>query len=125
MYIGSQFNYWGSLFTSFAYICGIMLLSKSSFMPWFQTRMAAVGQMALTNYLMQSIICVLLFWGVGFSLFGKLQRYEMIYIVIAIWIIQMFWSKPWLRRFRFGPFEWLWRTLTYGKRQPMRRTNQG
>ena len=121
MYLGSQFNYWGSLFTSFAYICGIMLLSKSSFMPWLKTRMAAVGQMALTNYLMQSIICVLIFWGVGFELFGKLERTQQIYIVLIIWLAQMFWSKPWLKRFRFGPFEWLWRSLTYGKKQPMRR----
>ncbi|HEY7638250.1 MAG TPA: DUF418 domain-containing protein [Steroidobacteraceae bacterium] len=82
--------------------------------------LAATGQMALTNYLSQSLICLFLFTGAGFALFGQLQRYELYYVVVAIWIVQLIWSSLWLRRFRFGPAEWVWRSLTYWKKQPMR-----
>jgi uncharacterized protein len=82
--------------------------------------LSAVGQMALTNYLTQSLICMVLFTGAGFALFGQLERYQLYYAVAAIWIAQLIWSPLWLRRFRFGPLEWLWRSLTYWQRQPMR-----
>jgi uncharacterized protein len=86
--------------------------------------LARVGQMALTNYLTQSIICGLLFTGAGLGLFGQFQRYELYYIVVAIWILQLAWSPWWLNRFQFGPVEWAWRSLTYGRRQPMLITPQ-
>lgn len=85
---------------------------------WLKTSLAAVGRMALTNYLMHSVICMVIFTGVGFGLFGKLQRYELYYVVFAIWIFQMIMSPVWFRYFRFGPAEWLWRTLTYQRRPP-------
>ena len=77
-------------------------------------------RMALSNYLAQTIICTTLFYGYGFGLFGKLDRFQLVGVVIAIWAFQLWYSPIWLRYFRFGPFEWLWRTLTYGKIQPMR-----
>lgn len=82
--------------------------------------LARVGQMALTNYLTQSVICGLLFTGAGLGLFGQLERHQLYYIVAAIWVLQLAWSPWWLNRYQFGPAEWLWRSLTYGKRQPMR-----
>ena len=82
----------------------------------------SAGQMALTNYLSQSLICLFLFTGAGLALFGQLERYELYYVVAAIWIAQLIWSPLWLKRFRFGPAEWVWRSLTYWRRQPMRRT---
>ena len=85
-----------------------------------RARLAAVGQMALTNYLTQSIFQTLVFTGIGLGLFGRLERAELYYVVVAIWIVQLVWSPIWLRHFRFGPAEWLWRSLTYWKRQPMR-----
>lgn len=121
MYLGSQFNYYGSLFVSFGYICMIMLISQSKAIPWFRRRFAAIGQMALTNYILQSIIAVLIFYGIGLGLFGQMERIGQVGIIVAIWIVQVAWSKPWLDRFRFGPLEWLWRSLTYVKIQPMRR----
>jgi uncharacterized protein len=121
MYLGSQWNYWGSLFMSFGYISGIMLLAKSNAIPWLRNRLAAVGQMALTNYLMHSILCVLIFWGVGFGLIGTFDRWQQLLVVIGIWTLQLLWSRPWLDRFHFGPFEWLWRSLTYLKKQPFKR----
>jgi uncharacterized protein len=82
--------------------------------------LAATGQMALTNYLAQSVICLFLFTGAGFALYGHLARHDLYYVVAAIWIAQLIWSPLWLRRFRFGPAEWVWRSLTYWKRQPLR-----
>ncbi len=121
MYLGSQWNYWGSLFMSFGYICAIMLLSKSDVLTGLRDKLRAVGQMALTNYLMQSIICVFIFWGIGLGLFGQVERWQQVLLVLAILILQIIWSRPWLNKFRFGPFEWLWRSLTYMKRQPFKR----
>ncbi len=80
-----------------------------------------VGKMAFANYLKQSIICTTLYYSYGFGLYGKVNYREGVLITIAIYIVQIIWSYYWLKHFRFGPFEWLWRTLTYGKRQPMRR----
>jgi uncharacterized protein len=99
----------------------IMIMYKSGWFKWMFSLTRAVGQMAFTNYLMQSILCGLFFYGVGFGMYGKLQRYEAYYVVLAVWIVEIIWSNIWLRLFRFGPFEWLWRSLTYWKKQPMKR----
>lgn len=121
MYIGSQYNYWGSLFVAYAFICLVMLIARSRVFPWLKDRLAAVGQMALTNYIMQSVICILIFYGIGFGLFGTVDRMGQIGIVLGVWILQIAWSRPWLKKFRFGPLEWLWRSLTYMKIQPFRK----
>ena len=99
----------------------IMLLFKSGWFKWLFSLMRPVGQMAFTNYLMQSLLAGLFFYGVGFGMFGKLQRYELYYVVAAIWILQIIYSHIWLKYFRFGPLEWLWRSLTYLKKQPLRK----
>jgi len=75
--------------------------------------------MAFTNYLSQSIITSTIFY--GFGVYASLQRYQLYYIVIAIWIFQLVFSQIWLRYYQFGPFEWLWRSLTYWKKQPMKK----
>lgn len=121
MFLGTQPNYWGSLGVSFGYLCMTMLMVKSDSFSWLKQRLAAAGQMAFTNYISQSVICVFIFWGVGFGLFGQLERIYQLLIVIAIWILQLSWSKPWLDKYRFGPLEWLWRSLTYGKRQTLKK----
>lgn len=99
----------------------LMLFCNSGLLGWLKRRLAAVGQMALTSYLSHSIICALVFYGFGLGLFGQLARHELYYVVVSIWIFQLIVSPIWLARFRFGPVEWLWRSLTYGERQPMRR----
>lgn len=101
----------------------IMLLYKSGFFKWLFALMRPVGQMAFTNYLMQSLMCGLYFFGVGFGMLGKLQRYEIYFVVALVWIIEIIWSHIWLRYYRFGPLEWCWRSLTYWKKQPMRKAN--
>jgi uncharacterized protein len=97
-----------------------MLFCKSGILPRLKASLAAVGRMALTNYLAHSVICALIFNGVGFALVGELQRYQLYYVVLGIWLVQLIASPLWLHYFRFGPAEWLWRSLTYGTRQPMR-----
>ena len=81
---------------------------------------STAGRMAFTNYLTQTIICTTIFYSYGFGLYGKVNYWQGVIIAIMLFTIQLIWSHYWLKRFRFGPFEWLWRTLTYGKRQPMR-----
>lgn len=120
MFLGSQYNYWGSLFVALGYIGLIMLICKSEVLKKFTHPFAAVGRMALTNYLMQTIICITIFYGHGFGLFGKVGRTQQILFVFGVWIFQLIVSPIWLRYFRFGPAEWLWRTLSYLKIQPMR-----
>lgn len=105
---------------TFGHVGLIGLLWLSPIWMHAKQMLASVGQMALTNYLAQSVICSLLFTGAGLGWFGQLQRHELYYVVAAIWILQLAWSPWWLRRYQFGPVEWLWRTLTYGTRQPMR-----
>jgi uncharacterized protein len=99
----------------------IMLLHKSGWFNWLFALMQPVGQIAFTNYLMQSFLCGMIFYGVGFGMFGKLQPYEMYYVVGAIWGLEIAWSHIWLRYFRFGPMEWIWRSLTYWKLQPLKK----
>jgi uncharacterized protein len=111
----------GRIPTACGHIAVIMLFVKSGFLPLLQKALAAVGQMAFTNYITQSIICNFIFLGYGFSMYGKLQRYELYYIVFSIWVFQLIVSPIWLKYFRFGPLEWLWRSLTYWKMQPMRK----
>jgi len=97
----------------------LLLIYRSQLVPWLMRALTAVGQMAFTNYLMQSIICSLIFYGYGLGYYGKLPFHQLYYVVFGVWIFQLIISPIWLQYFRFGPFEWLWRSLTYWKRQPM------
>jgi uncharacterized protein len=83
----------------------IILLYKSGWFNWLFSLMRPVGQMAFTNYLMQSILCGLFFYGIGLGMFGKLERYQIYYVVGVVWVLEIGWSHVWLRYFRFGPFE--------------------
>lgn len=87
------------------------------------TRVAAAGRMAFTNYLMTSIVMTTIFYGYGLGLYGHVGRAEVYLFVLAMWALMLAWSKPWLDRFAYGPFEWLWRSMARGKIQPMRRAN--
>jgi uncharacterized protein len=118
-FTGAQFNYWGSILVSLGWVGVIMLICGQPRLVPLTRPLAAVGQMALTNYLMHTVICTTLFYGFGF--FGQLERIGQIGIVLAIWTLQLIVSPIWLHYFRFGPAEWVWRALTYLKLPPMRR----
>ncbi len=117
---GMDYNSFGSILVALGHVGALLLVYKAGALEWLTRRLASVGRMALSNYLAQTIICTTLFYGYGFGLFGKLDRVQLAGVVVAIWALQLWYSPIWLKYFRFGPFEWLWRTLTYGKAQPMR-----
>jgi len=121
MFFGTLYNYVGSLLVSLAYAAGVMLVCKHGLWKPVAARLANVGRLALTNYLGQTILATTIFYGHGLGYFGQVSRVGQILIVFAIWAVLIPFSSWWLARFRFGPFEWLWRTLSYMRLQPMSR----
>lgn len=119
--LDQQFNAYQirRVFQTMGYLSLLILLYKIIPFKKLLNVFAPVGQMAFTNYLSQSIITSIVFY--GFDLFGKLQRYEIYYVVASVWLFQIIFSHVRLRFFRFGPFEWLWRSLTYWRIQPMKK----
>ncbi len=98
----------------------LLILLKTGVLKWLLARIAAVGQMALSNYLLTSITMKTLFvWG-AWHWYGYVEYYKIYYAVLGMWIFNMAFSTIWLRYFEFGPMEWVWRSLTYWKKQPMR-----
>jgi uncharacterized protein len=110
-------NAFASLAVAFGYASVIMLVCKAPWMKLIRLPFAAAGRMAFTNYLSQTTIMLVL--GVGLGLYGTLERVEQMQIVVLVWIAQLIISPLWLTVFRFGPAEWLWRSLSYGKVQPI------
>lgn len=102
------------------HIGAVMLLCRARVLAFVQRPLAAVGRMALTNYIAQTVICSLVFYGIGLGLYGTLDRFQLYYVVLGVWALQLAWSRLWLRHFRYGPLEWLWRSLTYWRVQPLR-----
>lgn len=98
--------------------CLIILLARPG--GALTSRIAATGRMAFTNYLTTSLICTTLFYGYGLGWYGHLGRAELYLVVFAVWALMLLWSKPWLARFRYGPLEWLWRSLSRMSFQPIR-----
>jgi len=121
MRVGGVANYVGSLIVAFGHIGLVMLIVKTHALQHLMRRFAAVGRMALTNYLMHSLILTTIFYGYGMGLYGTIPRFWQMGFVAGVITLQLFLSTWWLRRYRFGPVEWLWRSLTYWKRQPMQR----
>lgn len=120
-FLGMQFNYWGSLPAAMGWVGLIMLMCKRGAPRWLLGALAAVGRMALSCYLLETIICTAIFYGHGLGLFGRVERTGQLGVVLGVWAVLLAGAPLWLRFFRFGPFEWLWRTLTYMKPQPMLR----
>lgn len=119
--------YWMNL----AQICGVpaalgyaglvLLLVRAGVLKPLTGALAAVGRMALSNYLLQSILCTTFFYGYGLGYFAKLQYPELFLVIGCVWMVNIIFSAMWLRVFRFGPAEWVWRSLTYWRLQPMLR----
>jgi len=119
-----RFNYYDlrRICQTVGYLSLLILLYKIAPIRKLLDVFAPVGQMAFTNYLSQSIITSVVFY--GFGLFDQLQRYQVYYVVAGIWLFQIIFSHTWLRYFRFGPFEWVWRSLTYLYKPPMLRKKE-
>jgi uncharacterized protein len=106
----------GSPILALAYFTGGLLLFNRFSQLIVLQMVASTGQMALTNYLLQSIVCTTLFYGYGLGLYGKVDAFQGLLITLIVWGIQLPISHWWLNRYKFGPAEWLWRWITYGKR---------
>lgn len=112
-------NTLGSVWLVIAYISGINCWCMSNVYRSLQQALANVGRMALSNYLLQSLIGTSIFYGYGLGLFAQVQRWQLVIIMLAIWVVQIAFSRWWLHRFTQGPIEYLWRCLTYFKIQPL------
>lgn len=99
----------------------VTLLWRTSVWKGVLGILAPVGRMALTNYLLQTVVCVTLFYGYGFGYFGRFGALTSTLIALAIFAAQIVLSNIWLRQFNYGPMEWIWRQLTYGKRFALRK----
>jgi uncharacterized protein len=119
--LADLWNYAGAALASIGYAATLILIVRSGALGGLRRALAAVGQMALTNYLLHSLIGAIVFLGWGFGLAGRADYAEQLVFVAAVWTLQLIASPIWLRRFRFGPAEWVWRSLTYWEMQPMRR----
>jgi len=120
-FFDAQFNYWASPLLSMAWVSLVMLACRA---PAWRARMrglAAVGRMAFSNYILETLLCTTIFYGHGLGLFARLDRVESGAIVVAVWVVVFLFSQVWMRSFYFGPLEWLWRSLTYMEHEPLRR----
>ncbi|MDW8027335.1 MAG: DUF418 domain-containing protein [Armatimonadota bacterium] len=107
----------GALPTALGYMGLLLLWSQSELFKRLQARLIAVGRLALSNYLLQSVICTFIFYGHGLGLYGQLSQSAAFALVPTIWLIQLFISPIWLQYFHLGPAEWLWRSLAEGRRR--------
>ncbi len=122
LFLGRIPNHLATPFIACAYLALVMLWSQTAFLKTLQNRLTAVGRMALSNYISQSLLASFIFYGFGLGLYGNLNRLSQGVIVLLIWTIQLAISAWWLKHFRYGPLEWLWRSLTYFRLEPFRKT---
>ena len=101
-------------FLALAYASVLILAVQAGAVPWLIGRFAAAGRMAFSNYLGTSLVMTTIFYGYGFGLFGELHRAQLYILVLGQWLLILGWSQPWLRHFRYGPFEYVWRSLSRG-----------
>lgn len=123
MLVSSQFNAFGSNFGAIGIAALVMLGAKLDVLSGIRSVLAAVGRMAFTNYLTQTLICTFIMNGWGLGKFGSFNRPELCLFVLAIWTLQILWSNLWLRFASIGPAEWVWRSLVELSPQPWRRTD--
>ncbi|MBW6393431.1 DUF418 domain-containing protein [Billgrantia antri] len=121
LFFGAQYNHWGSVPVSLGWVACVMLALKAAWFPGLARKLAAVGRTAFSQYILQSVLCSLIFQGYGLGWFGRVERSEQLVIVLALWLLQLWLAPLWMRHFQYGPLEWLWRSLTYQRAQPFKR----
>jgi uncharacterized protein len=114
-------HYLPTVFVVTGWVGLVLLICRAHVLARFLHPLGCVGRMALTNYLSQTLIVTFVFYGHGLGYFAMLDRPKMALIVLGVWLLQLVWSPIWLARFRFGPLEWLWRSLTYGRLEPLKK----
>jgi uncharacterized protein len=118
--VSEPLHYWGNLFVALGWTALVMLLCQRG---WQLSLVAAVGRMALTNYLLQTVICTTIFYGHGLGLFGQVDRAGQFAIVLGVWAFQLLASSAWLGCFALGPMEWVLRWFIYGRRPSFLRSS--
>ncbi len=116
---GAGVNVIGSLFVAMGYMALVVLIGKIGILRWVRYPFASAGRMAFSIYIAQSLICTFLFYGWGLGWYGEVDQAAQFQIVWKVWLGLLLWAMLWLQVFRFGPLEWLWRALTYGKVAPL------
>ena len=122
--LGVEFNYWGSIITELGYLSlGVLVAIWAAQHGREVLRrclwpLRAIGRMALSNYIAQSLIAGMIFYGHGFGLFGTMTRFQLLGVVFSVWIVQLIVSPIYLSMFRQGPLEWLWHRLVYWRGEP-------
>lgn len=111
----------GRLASTIGYAALAVLLARRFAAGALGERLVACGRMAFSNYIATSLVMTFIFHGWGLGLYASVGRFGLLGFVLLGWAMMLGWSKPWLARFRFGPLEWLWRSLTYGQIAPFRR----
>ena len=109
----------GRVSLALGFVCVAMVAWQCDWFAGLRQALATVGRMALTNYILQSVFGLVIFHNFGLGLWNELARHQLYSIVLAEWVVLSRFSNWWLGRYRFGPLEWLWRSLTYGRVQPM------
>jgi uncharacterized protein len=118
-------NYWGSILVALGYIGLFMTVWKAGVTRGIVSRLRAVGRTAFSCYILQTVICTTIFYGHGLGLFGMFDRFLQLMLTIAVWLLLISLAPMWLRRFNYGPLEWVWRSLTYGHAVPLTREAPG
>lgn len=106
--------------TAFGYAALIAILVRFKLLTPLTSALAAVGRFALSNYLLQTVLCTFVFYGWGLGRFASIQYPWLLIVMLSVWAVNIAFSLIWKRYFRFGPAEWVWRSLTYAKPQPLR-----
>jgi uncharacterized protein len=120
-WLSVQIVFWFGILMSLGWVSIVMLIGDRRGWSFLTRPLAAVGRMALTSYLLQSLICTFIFYGHGLGLYGRVERTGQAAVVAGVWLLLLVVAPLWLRRFRYGPAEWAWRSLAYGAGQPLRR----
>jgi uncharacterized protein len=119
---GAQWNYWGSILVSLGWMSLLVRTWLAGAATWLTRRLVAVGRMAFTCYIAETVICTTIFYGHGFGLFGRVDRFGQMLVVLGVWGVLLTIAPFWMALFRYGPLEWVWRTLTYGRVEPIARS---
>lgn len=117
-FLVAQWNYWGSILVSLGYLGLLLVLWQKRAMRGLFARLAAAGRMAFSCYILETLISTLVFYGHGLGLFGRVDRLQQMLFTFGVWTILLIAAPWWLGRYRYGPLEWVWRTLTYGRAEP-------
>ena len=113
MSIGANYKLISGVFIAIGYIGFVMWCFKKGVFKKLQNRLQSAGRMAFTNYIGMSLVCSLIFNGHGLALYGTFDRLQQFLVVVSIWVLILIVSPLVLRKYRYGPLEWLWRKLTY------------